>query len=129
MMMRSTAVHAVFAHKYIGSHPHHPHPSRLASHPRTIPVTPHRPHLTDSLENDYVQRILLHPLIRERRRSTPVLKFIDDNYMVIESFLQESFRRKQSLSASDIADALDMDYGDVRETLARMIKEGKLGVK
>jgi predicted ArsR family transcriptional regulator len=72
---------------------------------------------------------VFHASISEGRKSVHVFKFVTDDYMVVESFLQEAFKRKRSLSASDIADALEMDYEDVREALARMIKEGKLGVK
>ena len=125
--MRSTRVHAIFAHRYVESYLHHPHPSRVA--PRITPFSSQKPHLTafPSMEEP-VERIF-HSSIDERRKSVAVFKFVDDDYGVIESFLQKAFRRKQSLSASDIADALEMDYGDVREALAHMIKEGKLGIK
>jgi hypothetical protein len=76
---------------------------------------------------DPVERIF-HSPIDKGRRSAAVFKFVDD-YGVIESFLQKAFKRKRSVFASDIADALEMDYGDVREALALMIKEGKLGIK
>lgn len=72
---------------------------------------------------------IFYTSVTEPRRSAGGFKFVDDDYVIIESFLSKAFKHKQSLSASDIADALEMDYGDVREILARMIREGKLAVK
>jgi len=126
-MMRSTRVHAVFTHRYAESYLHHPHRPRAAS--RIIPFAPQKPHLTVfPCVEDPVERVF-HASISEGRKSVHIFKFVADDYMVVESFLQKAFKRKHSLSAGDIADALEMDYGDVREALARMIKEGKLGVK
>ncbi len=54
---------------------------------------------------------------------------MSEDYSDVEHFLREAFRKRQSVYASDVADALGMDYSEVREILARMIREGQLGVK
>jgi hypothetical protein len=77
---------------------------------------------------DYAERIF-HTPHGETGKPASIFKFVDDDYMAVELFLQKVFKKKKSLSASEIADALEMDYGDVREVLGRMIKEGKLAVK
>lgn len=56
-------------------------------------------------------------------------KVIDEDYANVESFLGQALRKNGTLYASDIAEALNMDYLKVREVVARMVKEGKLSVK
>lgn len=108
----------------------HPRLIRPAEpYPQIIPITPNVPHMTefDSMDDPYAG--ISHSSLTEARKVIGGFKFVHDDYSIVESFLIKTFKKRKILSASDIADALDMDYGDVREVLARMIKEGKLGVK
>ena len=54
---------------------------------------------------------------------------LDEDYSTVECYLRQSFRSRPSIYVSDIADALSMDYGIVREIIAKMIREGKLTTK
>lgn len=127
-MMHSTRVHSVFAHRYDVSFQSEPiRHSEL--HPRFTPFAPQRLHLTAFPFMENPAERMFHTSITEARKYTDVFKFMDDDYSAVETFLRKTFKTKRPISASDIADALGMDYGNVREVLARMIREGKLGVK
>jgi len=124
-MMRSTRVHSVFAHRYAGfDQPYH-----FRQHPRIAPFEPRRNDVTmfHAVEESFTE--ILHASVSEARKSMDTFKLVNEDYSNVEYFLRKAFRKKQSLYASDVADALGMDYGEVREILARMIREGKLGVK
>jgi hypothetical protein len=127
-MMRSTRVHSIFTHKYVSSFQHEPYHSRY--YRRITPLVPQKPHLTafPAITDDPTTRIF-HAPMSEARRSASVFRFVNSDHFAIESFLRKAFAKKRSMSASEIADSLGMDYGEVREVLARMISEGKLGVK
>ena len=128
-MMHSVRSHSIQIHRY-DMRFHSETIPRPDSYPRIGLLEHHpRPHLTAFLSADDSAERIFHKSISEVKRSTGGFKFMDDNYLVIESFLRDQFKKKQSLSAASIANALAMDYGEVREVLAMMIKEGKLGVK
>lgn len=126
-LARSGIAHAAFIHS--GTlHPRFIHPTE--PYPQIIPITPNAPHMTEFASRDDPYEGIFHLSITEARKVVGGFKFVsDDDYSIVESFLIKTFKKKKLLSASAIADALGMDYGDLREVLARMIMEGKLGVK
>lgn len=50
----------------------------------------------------------------------------DPDYFEVESYLRKEFRKNRAVYPSDISEALGIDYGTVREIIARMIHESKL---
>jgi hypothetical protein len=58
-----------------------------------------------------------------------IFNVVDEDYVTVESFLRKAFKRNRTWYASEVADALGMDYLQVREIIAHMISEGKLSVK
>ena len=68
-------------------------------------------------------------MVRKQRMKNSSFKMLDEDYSTVVSYLGQAFKRKASLHASDVADALGMDYGTVREIIAQLIDEGKLKVK
>jgi predicted ArsR family transcriptional regulator len=66
-----------------------------------------------------------------RKRAAVALRYdvVDRDYSTVESYLRHAFKNRASLYASDVADALGLEYATVREIIARMIKEGKLTAK
>ena len=135
-MVPIKGVHSIYRHQYCGSSIITP-PSHRNSSPMLVsPLHSQRPHLGDAsllFEEENVR--IFHSSLREVRKLAArklnlTFRFTEENnYTIVESFLTHAFKRKRTLSATEIADRLDMDYADVREALARMIKEGKLGVK
>jgi len=68
--------------------------------------------------------------VATRKRAAAVLRYVvDRDYSAVESYLRHAFKNKASLYASDVANALGLEYATVREVIARMIKEGKLMAK
>lgn len=126
-MIRNSRSYSELAH-YSG----HLHPELIGHRPefdRRIPqVQPtHRTHMPLSTPLDEAFHHM--QIIREHRKSNAGYRLVDDDYFAVESFLSKSFKRKASISASDVADALRMEYGTVREIIAQMVDKGKLGVK
>jgi len=126
-MISSSRTHVVFGHRYAGASRFDPikHPRPYA---RLGPLKPNGPRI-ESVP------FLEEPLIKDFRisiretRGKGGFKFLDEDYSTVESYLRKAFKKKASLHVSDVADALGMDYGTVREMIALMINEGKLGVK
>jgi len=121
----SVSAHSFLSHEDI--HRVRRYSTLSRSHIIPIPFFPsHASHFREVSWYDYDSYLDAGTFGRKHRGT---FKLVADNYSVVHTFLQKTFKRRRSVSASDIADALGMDYADTREILARMIKEGKLGLK
>jgi len=70
-----------------------------------------------------------HLRIIRKQRIGLSFTMLDENYSTVLEYLGHAFKRRASLRASDVAEALGMDYGTVREIIAKLIDEGKLKAK